>query len=56
MKVSNKQLIMLYQIAAYVSSLNMSGNAWNPPFTADCTRELVNQIINQQSNDLIEIE
>lgn len=56
MIITEKQLLMLYEIVVYVSRLNMSGSAWNPPFSNKTISQLVDDIINQQSNKKIEIK
>jgi hypothetical protein len=46
---------MLYEMGVFLATLNMHGNAWNPPFSKETMVKLVNEIYNQQSNKLIEV-
>ncbi len=56
MIITEKQLIMLFEMGAFLATLNMQGNAWSPPFSKETMIKLVNEIYNQQSNDLIEVK
>lgn len=52
MKVSEKQLIVLFDIAKY--SLQIIGNVAG--YDENTRRNLVNDILNQQSNELIDVK
>jgi len=52
MKLSNKQALMLFQIAK--ESIQIAGSFAG--LTASTRLQLVNDIINQQSTDLIELK
>jgi hypothetical protein len=56
MKISEKQLIILFDLALWFSQLNMSWRSLGPPFTREMINDLVNEIYNQQSNKLIDIK
>ena len=52
MKVSEKQLMVLFDIAKY--SLQIMGNVAG--YDENTRRNLINEIINQQSNELIDVK
>lgn len=56
MIITEKQLIMLFEMGVFLARLNMSGNYWSPPYSRETMIDLVNDIINQQSNKLQEIK
>lgn len=56
MIITEKQLIMLFEMGVFLARLNMSGTYWNSPYNKETMINLVNDIINQQSNKLMEIK
>lgn len=55
MIITEKQLMILFDLALWFSQLNMTWRHLGPPFSREYINELVNEIYNQQSNELKEI-
>ena len=53
---SEKQLMILFDLAIWFSQLNMAWRDMGPPFSKETINQLINEIYNQQSNKLIEIK
>lgn len=56
MKITEKQLMILFDLALWFSQLNMTWRGLGPPFSKETITNLVNEIYDQQSQDLIEVK
>lgn len=58
MLITEKQLIILFDLALWFSQLNMTWRASvsGPPFSRELIEEIVNQIYSQQSIELINVK
>lgn len=56
MLITEKQLMILFDLALWFSQLNMSWREYGPPFSREIINNLVNQIYSQQSNNLKEVK
>ena len=56
MIINEKQLIILFDLALWFSQLNMTWRHYAPPFTRETINNLVNEIYDQQSTNLIEVK
>jgi hypothetical protein len=56
MKITEKQLIVLFDLAIWYAQLNMAWRGNGSPYSREAIEELVNEILNQQSSKLIEVE
>jgi hypothetical protein len=56
MKITEKQLMVLFDLAVWFSQLNMTWRVCAPPFTKELIEQMVNDIYNQQSNQLVDIK
>ncbi len=54
--ITEKQLHVLFDLAVWFSQLNMTWRGLGPPFTKELITNLVNDIYNQQSNELVEVK
>lgn len=56
MRITEKQLMILFDLAIWFSQLNMSWRGMGPPFDKEVIIKLVNEIFDQQSDEIFDIK
>lgn len=56
MIITEKQLIILFEISLWFSQVHMNWRFNQPPFSRETVEQIVNDILNQQSNKLMEVK